>query len=259
MRRAIVIMLAAGGCAALADEVRMTHLVVSDLVTAGEGIACAGGDPQTTTDNNYWTSFTLSDFGVDAELRVREIEFGVEQLQLPSFDDITIDVNLYIDEPFARPTIGLPLLASTSITLQPTSLDIVSVGIDALVPSDLALIVEIAVPDLWVGGLTGGDVFFPGSNGFGSTDSTYISSIACGLFEPWESCGFGGCFTMLKTVIGNEVCSADIDDDGDLTIFDFLAFQTLFDAGDLRADFDGDGALTIFDFLDFQTAFDAGC
>ncbi|UYV11595.1 MAG: hypothetical protein NCW75_09825 [Phycisphaera sp.] len=54
-------------------------------------------------------------------------------------------------------------------------------------------------------------------------------------------------------------CPADIDGDGALTIFDFLGFQNLFDAGDLAADFDGDGALTIFDFLEFQNQFDAGC
>ncbi|MEQ9095362.1 MAG: GC-type dockerin domain-anchored protein [Phycisphaerales bacterium] len=54
-------------------------------------------------------------------------------------------------------------------------------------------------------------------------------------------------------------CPADLDGDGELTIFDFLAFQNLFDAMDPRADFDGDGAFTIFDFLAFQNAFDAGC
>jgi hypothetical protein len=54
-------------------------------------------------------------------------------------------------------------------------------------------------------------------------------------------------------------CRADIDGDGELTIFDFLAFQNLFDAGDLRADFDGDRELTLFDFLAFQNEFDAGC
>lgn len=54
-------------------------------------------------------------------------------------------------------------------------------------------------------------------------------------------------------------CRADLDGDGSLTIFDFLSFQNLFDAGDPRADFDGDGALTIFDFLTFQNEFDAGC
>ena len=54
-------------------------------------------------------------------------------------------------------------------------------------------------------------------------------------------------------------CRADLDGDGALTLFDFLVFQNLFDAGDPAADFDGDGALTIFDFLGFQNAFDAGC
>jgi hypothetical protein len=56
-----------------------------------------------------------------------------------------------------------------------------------------------------------------------------------------------------------EPCPADLDADGALTLFDFLAFQNLFDAGDHRADFDGDGELTLFDFLAFQNAFDAGC
>ena len=54
-------------------------------------------------------------------------------------------------------------------------------------------------------------------------------------------------------------CRADMDGDGVLTIFDFLAFQNAFDDGDRSADFDGDEQLTIFDFLAFQNAFDAGC
>ncbi|MEQ9095840.1 MAG: peroxidase family protein [Phycisphaerales bacterium] len=71
------------------------------------------------------------------------------------------------------------------------------------------------------------------------------------------------------TSIGDEIldnafmapvgCPADLDEDGTLTIFDFLAFQTFFDAGDLKADFNDDGVLDIFDFLVFQNAFDAGC
>ncbi len=61
--------------------------------------------------------------------------------------------------------------------------------------------------------------------------------------------------------IGGEVvaCLADLNSDGALTVFDFLAFQNLFDAGDRTADLDGDGALTVFDFLAFQNLFDAGC
>jgi hypothetical protein len=58
---------------------------------------------------------------------------------------------------------------------------------------------------------------------------------------------------------GSTVCRADCDGDGGLSIFDFLCFQNLFDAGDSRADLDGDGSLTIFDFLAFQNAFSMGC
>ncbi|MEO1008774.1 MAG: GC-type dockerin domain-anchored protein [Planctomycetota bacterium] len=59
-------------------------------------------------------------------------------------------------------------------------------------------------------------------------------------------------------LIGDD-CRVDLDGDGELTIFDFLEFQNLFDAGDPAADFDGDGSLTIFDFLEFQNEFDVGC
>ncbi|MGD1915260.1 MAG: FG-GAP-like repeat-containing protein [Phycisphaerales bacterium] len=60
-------------------------------------------------------------------------------------------------------------------------------------------------------------------------------------------------------VVEAPTCRADFDADGELTLFDFLAFQNAFDAGDASADFDADGRLTLFDFLAFQNDFDAGC
>ncbi|OAB62496.1 hypothetical protein AY599_28470 [Leptolyngbya valderiana BDU 20041] len=62
-----------------------------------------------------------------------------------------------------------------------------------------------------------------------------------------------------RLTFGEPPCRVDLDEDGQLTIFDFLMFQNLFDAGDPLADFDGDGELTIFDFLAFQNEFDQGC
>ncbi|MEO1278176.1 MAG: FG-GAP-like repeat-containing protein, partial [Planctomycetota bacterium] len=58
---------------------------------------------------------------------------------------------------------------------------------------------------------------------------------------------------------GTEPCVPDLDGDGELTIFDFLEFQSLFATGDARADLDGSGTLDIFDFLAFQSAFAIGC
>jgi len=54
-------------------------------------------------------------------------------------------------------------------------------------------------------------------------------------------------------------CYADLDGDGVLTVFDFLAFQNAFARGQAAGNCDGDGALTLFDFLCFQNAFAGGC
>lgn len=88
---------------------------------------------------------------------------------------------------------------------------------------------------------------------FGVTTSEDIARVTITVLAP-------GGWGLDDLYIGAGVaCRADIDGDGSLTIFDFLAFQNAFDAGDLLADFDGDGSLTIFDFLAFQNEFDAGC
>ncbi|MFI4882041.1 MAG: lamin tail domain-containing protein, partial [Phycisphaerales bacterium JB064] len=78
-------------------------------------------------------------------------------------------------------------------------------------------------------------------------------------FGSWAaSTGEVGTPGVMATIVCED-CPPDFDDDGELTIFDFLAFQNAFDAQDPRADFDGDGEFTLFDFLAFQNAFDIGC
>ncbi|MFI4915376.1 MAG: GC-type dockerin domain-anchored protein [Phycisphaerales bacterium JB060] len=56
-------------------------------------------------------------------------------------------------------------------------------------------------------------------------------------------------------------CPADLDGDGELTVFDFFEFQNRFDSGGATgfADFDYDGRLDVFDFLEFFNLFEAGC
>lgn len=76
--------------------------------------------------------------------------------------------------------------------------------------------------------------------------ATLIGPGTCGVICPTSAINF-------DTSTGNNVCD----------IFDFLAFQNLFVAGDPCAcDFDtstGPGVCDIFDFLGFQTSFVAGC
>ena len=77
------------------------------------------------------------------------------------------------------------------------------------------------------------------------------------LADPWdldENASLDLAFTAEFTS-----CPADFYHDGQLSIFDFLAFQTAFTAGDPTADFNMDGNLDVLDFVAFQGAFLSGC
>lgn len=100
------------------------------------------------------------------------------------------------------------------------------------------------------------------AGGDGNDHAITIDTSIVGPFEAFVRIESNAPDEPVRTVrvIGEIVrCAADLDGDGALTVFDFLSFQNLFDAGDPVADFDGDGELTLFDFLAFQNLFDAGC
>ncbi|MEQ8317710.1 MAG: GC-type dockerin domain-anchored protein [Phycisphaerales bacterium] len=245
---------------AVADDVRLSQ-TVSDEVVLGFGQVCpALGSAAIVEASSYWRSFTLRDEGVPSDFQVRRVEFGIEQLRLPTLIEVEITVNLFTAPEGTAPQTGLTLIESAVLNPGDRSLEVVGVDVDALAAAGTALVVEVSVPslrDLSFGGTT--DIFVPGANGDGETAPVYFSSDACGVAEPvaWDPAW--GTFNYVLSVIGEPFCATDLDGDGELTLFDFLTFANLFDAGDLRADFDGDGVLTVFDFLEFQNRFGLGC
>jgi hypothetical protein len=69
---------------------------------------------------------------------------------------------------------------------------------------------------------------------------------------------FSGQGTVVATGAFN-ACSADLNGDGALDVFDVFAYLDLFNESDLGADFTGDGSLDVFDVFAFLDAFNAGC
>ncbi len=65
--------------------------------------------------------------------------------------------------------------------------------------------------------------------------------------------------SLIIAADGEELCRADYDRNGELDIFDFLAFNNDFAAMNAKADFDGNGRFEIFDFLMFSNAYAVGC
>lgn len=66
-------------------------------------------------------------------------------------------------------------------------------------------------------------------------------------------------FTSGAAVIDSIACPPDVEGDGDLDIFDFLAFQNEHANQTPRGDFECDGDWDVFDFLAFQGAYAEGC
>jgi hypothetical protein len=67
---------------------------------------------------------------------------------------------------------------------------------------------------------------------------------------------------VIRAIVGPPLgasCPPDLDGNGTLDLFDFLAFTNLFNVGDAKADYNEDGFLDLFDFLAFTNAFNAGC
>jgi hypothetical protein len=104
----------------------------------------------------------------------------------------------------------------------------------------------------------GSQTIFPSTSG-GMNPFAFESMVsALGTFTPIGSVELEGpdtAFDDLQVMI----CAADIDCNGKLDIFDFLAYISLYLSGSSGADCDGDGTLTLFDFLCFQQTFSAGC
>ena len=75
-------------------------------------------------------------------------------------------------------------------------------------------------------------------------------------WDNWDALSIGVAEDQISWLLS---CPADLDGDGEATVFDFLEFQNLFDAGDPRADVFFDGRLDLFDFLEFFNQFEHAC
>lgn len=70
---------------------------------------------------------------------------------------------------------------------------------------------------------------------------------------------YSGIYRGLAFYTAGQECYADCDGDGELSLFDFLCYTNLFNAGDDAANCDHQGGLDLFDFLCYTNAFNAGC
>ncbi|WP_161958433.1 S8 family serine peptidase [Ornithinimicrobium cavernae] len=157
-----------------AGSVTMTHSESQEIV-ANNTVACSTEDGL-TGDNGFLRTFTLADFAITNDFHVTDVSFGVEAVNLgPS----TVTVRLYTLDGQSLTYANLSPIGSAEVTLEPQVLQLVTVPVNATVPSGSTLVVELDAPAT---SETSG--FFAGSNAAGESAPSYLRSADCGMPEP---------------------------------------------------------------------------
>ena len=179
------------------DATTITHSVDPVTVTAGTGVACSAGG--ITSDNQYWRSFVLADFGITDDYAVTMVEFGIEDALAGIGGSQPMTVNLYTTD-LVFPTGTLTLIGTLDVMVPDQALTLFQIPVTGTAPAGSELVVEVSIP-----ADTGdGNRFFPGANSLGETADSWISSAGCGILAPvtYTSIGFPTC-QLVMSVTGD--------------------------------------------------------
>ncbi|WP_275002234.1 carboxypeptidase regulatory-like domain-containing protein [Promicromonospora iranensis] len=149
----------------------ITHSA-SQEITELSSASCGG--LAGTTENHFFRTFTLSDFGIDGDFEVSDVSFGVEKATAQ-----TLTVNLYTLDG-ALTFANLTSIGTAQASIPASTLTMVSVPVTGEVPAGATLVVEVVSPNQQ----SNGGVFYIGSNAAGQSAPSYLSATDCALPEP---------------------------------------------------------------------------
>lgn len=160
--------------------ITLSHSGSTDIAP-GNSVACNQRQDDGTgtlvpvyhTENSFYRVFDLTAEGVERDLAVEQVSFGVESARGGADATQPISVKLHtLTGQFV--VANLTELATVDIDVPDQAATTIDVPIEATVPANATLVVEIAMgsgePD---------DLFFIGSNTAGETSPTYLRAPDC--------------------------------------------------------------------------------
>ena len=161
---------------------QLTHSA-SQTITDLNSIACEQ-QIDVTSENTFYRSFNLADFGISSAYDITSIEYGIENLSGTPTGGYPITVKIYTSDA-TFPTGNLTLINEATEMLQNQSLQVHNTPISATIPAGSEIVVGIYVPsDATTDGGNGQVSFQIGSNSAGETAPSYFKAPACGLTSP---------------------------------------------------------------------------
>ncbi|MEM7168470.1 MAG: proprotein convertase P-domain-containing protein, partial [Planctomycetota bacterium] len=159
-------------------------------IETGASFDCSDASGHFAT--SYWRSYTLCDFGIQSQINVASVTFGVESsVPGPGFTTLPVRVRIYQDPtPFTiGPPTGLSLLHAE--TFDVPALTLASFTANLFTPAGIScqstLVVEVEALD----GQADGHLFVLGANDNGQSGPSYFSAAACGVQIPTDLAALG--------------------------------------------------------------------
>jgi hypothetical protein len=181
--------------ASAASATTITHSA-SQEIWDGNSVSCNNGFGH--TDNSYYRTFTLADFGIADPFNISAVEVGIE-LAFGAGGDQPVSLNIYNTTNLNA--LGAPLASAGYSITDGQSASIVSLPINALIDTG-GFTVEFFTPD----GQVEGNLLWVGSNGLGQTGPSYIRADLCGIVSPTDLAAIGfGNMHIVMNVVGDAV------------------------------------------------------
>lgn len=180
--------------------ISITHSLSQDVI-AGNSVSCNAGGLH--ADNSYIRRFTLTDFGINGDFLVTDLEIGIEAATAGAGGAQPATINLYTWDPnttfvFAN----FSPVSSANVNVPDAAVTKMMFPISGAVPAGSTLVVEFFTPD----GQAAGHSLFVGSNPSGQTDATFLAAAACGVTEPTDTAGIGfPDMHLVMNVYGEEI------------------------------------------------------
>lgn len=189
----------------------ITHSSTQDII-ALNSVACSGDG--VISDNIFYRSFVLDDFGINTDWDINTVEFGIEALTLNGATEYPVTVSIYTTDA-TFPTGNLTLISEvTDVLTEDVELGIHTTSIFANISAGSEIVVAInLISDQVDDGGNGLIAFQIGSNPDAENAPSYLSSNSCAITTPTTTAVIGfPDMHIVMNVIGAESPGVSVED-----------------------------------------------
>jgi hypothetical protein len=188
---------------ALHGQTLFTHNTNQNIWT-GNSAACTTSGPGTIHNNSFIRVFNTLEFNVQDTVFFVAIELGVESTTGGAYNLVGRVHDLAGAPLFANMTL---LAADTAAVYPDSTIYRMKIPLDSgyTLPGD-SIVAEVFSP------INAAITFYPGSNPYPETDTSYIAAAGCGIVEPtpYSTIGFASVKLILNLWVNHKPAMADL-------------------------------------------------